>query len=74
MNQKSRTQNPEPKTQNQKKFVAPRATRIEIDTSVSLLMTSTPPGNPGMPVQRPTKRIRHKPFHHDGYKSPFDTE
>ena len=37
------------KTTRQTTFEIPKARKIEIDTSVSLLMTSTPPGNPGLP-------------------------
>ncbi len=56
------------------RYILPTITRIEIDTSVSLLMTSTPPGNPGVPVGPPVKRERHKPFHHEGWNSPFELE
>lgn len=34
-------------------FQIPKARVIKIDTSVSLLLTSMPPGNPGMPGYNP---------------------
>lgn len=63
------------KSKNEEKketFEFPRARKIEIDTSVSLLMTSNPPGNPGVPMGPPVKRERHVPFKHDGWESPFE--
>ncbi len=36
-----------------KPFEMPKARIIKIDTSVSLLLTSMPPGNPGLPGFNP---------------------
>jgi len=57
-----------------KSFPLPSIEKIEIDTSVSLLMSSTPPGNPGVPVYRPVKREKHIPFDTDRWESPFERE
>ena len=54
------------------KFEFPKGRKIEIDTSVSLLMTSNPPGNPGVPGSPPVRRERHIPFQNDAWDSPFE--
>lgn len=56
---------------NKKDFELPTISKIDIDTSVSLLMTSTPPGNPGGSGAPPVKREKHVPFQKDNWDNPF---
>ncbi len=57
-----------------KNFELPTVSKIDIDTSVSLLMTSTPPGNPGISASPSVRKERHIPFQNDRWNNPFDLE